>query len=68
MVARGEAQKVIPFSPDLSSTQNLMWLLLMSNPVMRTTMVTPQITGRGWVHGIHQIGVDPDDPYQTGLP
>ena len=30
-------------------------------------MVTPQITGRGWVHGIHQIGVDPDDPYQTGF-
>ena len=30
-------------------------------------MITPEIKGRGWVHGIHQIGVDPDDPYQTGF-
>ena len=30
-------------------------------------LITPQITGRGWVHGIHQIGVDPDDPYPTGF-
>ena len=29
--------------------------------------ITPQITGRGWIHGIHQIGVDPDDPYQSGF-
>ena len=28
--------------------------------------VIPQITGRGWIHGIHQIGVDPSDPYQQG--
>ncbi len=29
--------------------------------------ITPQITGRGWIHGMHQIGVDPDDPYQEGF-
>lgn len=28
--------------------------------------VLPQISGRGWIHGIHQIGVDPTDPYQQG--
>lgn len=30
-------------------------------------LVTPQIRGRGWIHGIHQIGVDPDDPYPHGF-
>ena len=28
--------------------------------------VQPIISGRGWIHGIHQIGVDPSDPYQHG--
>ncbi len=26
----------------------------------------PVISGRGWIHGIHQIGVDPTDPYPQG--
>ena len=29
--------------------------------------ISPQITGRGWIYGIHQIGVDPTDPYPTGF-
>lgn len=28
--------------------------------------VLPRVAGRGWIHGIHQIGVDPDDPYPQG--
>lgn len=28
--------------------------------------VVPQVSGRGWVHGIHQIGHDPTDPFPTG--
>ena len=28
--------------------------------------VQPVISGRGWIHGIHQIGVDPADPYPLG--
>ncbi len=28
--------------------------------------VAPRINGRGWIHGIHQVGVDPDDPYPEG--
>lgn len=28
--------------------------------------ILPRISGRGWIHGIHQIGVDPDDPYPEG--
>ena len=29
--------------------------------------VLAEITGRGWIHGIHQIGLDPSDPYPTGF-
>ncbi len=29
--------------------------------------VVPTITGRGWIHGIHQIGLDPSDPYPQGF-
>lgn len=28
--------------------------------------VVPTIAGRGWIHGIHQIGHDPSDPYPHG--
>lgn len=28
--------------------------------------VLPQVSGRAWIHGIHQIGVDPSDPYPQG--
>lgn len=28
--------------------------------------VLPGISGRGWIHGIHQIGHDPSDPYPHG--
>ena len=28
--------------------------------------VQPVISGRGWIHGIHQIGVDPSDPFPQG--
>jgi len=28
--------------------------------------VLPRVAGRGWIHGIHQIGIDPSDPYPDG--
>jgi proline racemase len=28
--------------------------------------ILPRVTGRGWIHGIHQIGLDPSDPYPQG--
>lgn len=28
--------------------------------------VVPSISGRGWIHGLHQIGIDPSDPFPTG--
>jgi proline racemase len=29
--------------------------------------VQPIVSGRGWIHGIHQVGVDPSDPYPLGF-
>jgi proline racemase len=29
--------------------------------------VLPRVTGRAWVYGMHQIGVDPDDPLADGF-
>jgi len=28
--------------------------------------VISKVSGRGWIHGMHQIGVDPTDPYPQG--
>jgi proline racemase len=28
--------------------------------------ILPRVSGRGWIHGIHQVGVDPSDPYSLG--
>jgi len=28
--------------------------------------VLPRISGRGWIHGLHQIGIDSSDPYPLG--
>ena len=29
--------------------------------------VLPQISGRAWIFGVHQVGVDPTDPYPLGF-
>lgn len=28
--------------------------------------VLPVVSGRGWIHGMHQLGLDPSDPYPQG--
>lgn len=28
--------------------------------------VVPRISGRAWIYGLCQLGVDPDDPYPLG--
>ena len=29
--------------------------------------VIPQVTGRGWIYGMHQLGFDPSDPFKGGF-
>ncbi len=40
--------------------------LLRTSKAYGKSAVVPSIKGRGWVHGIHQIGIDPTDPYPQG--
>ncbi|MFT5218213.1 MAG: proline racemase [Planctomycetota bacterium] len=40
--------------------------LLATTLVGRQPGVLPRVSGRAWIHGIHQIGIDPDDPYPLG--
>lgn len=40
--------------------------LLKETDVGGRPAVIPEITGRGWIHGIHHIGVDPSDPHPLG--
>lgn len=29
--------------------------------------IRPRITGRAWIYGVHQLGLDPSDPYPLGF-
>ena len=40
--------------------------LLRTTEIYGHLAVVPSITGRGWIHGMHQIGIDPSDPYPEG--
>lgn len=40
--------------------------LLRTTEIYGKAAVVPSIKGRGWIHGIHQIGIDPTDPYPQG--
>ena len=40
--------------------------LLATTEVGGQPAVLPRVSGRAWIHGIHQIGIDPDDPYPLG--
>ena len=40
--------------------------LLRETEVYGKPAVVPSIKGRGWIHGMHQIGIDPSDPYPKG--
>lgn len=41
--------------------------LLGLTEVAGKSAVLPRITGRAWIYGLHQIGVDPDDPLAAGF-
>ncbi len=41
--------------------------LLRTTKIYGQTAVIPAIKGRGWIHGMRQIGVDPSDPYPDGF-
>ena len=68
MVARGHAVKGERFlAKSIIDSEFSVRIVDIKNQANGYPKITPQITGRGWIHGIHQIGVDPDDPFPQGF-
>ncbi|MNC65241.1 Proline racemase [compost metagenome] len=41
--------------------------LLGATEVAGRAAVLPRVTGRAWLYGLQQLGVDPDDPLAAGF-
>lgn len=67
MAARGQAKKGDSFTAKSIINSEFTVSIADMTTTSSHPRITPQITGRGWIHGIHQIGIDPDDPYQHGF-
>lgn len=66
MFARGEIQVGDQYSAYSIIGSRFDMTLAGTTEVAGRIAVLPKVSGRGWIHGIHQIGVDPSDPYQEG--
>ncbi len=66
MHARGEIQLHDSFRALSIIDSSFEVKLLRTSTIYGNPAVVPSIRGRGWIHGIHQIGIDPSDPYQQG--
>lgn len=64
--ARGEARKGETLTARSIIDSRFEVTLLGETTVADRAAVLPRVAGRGWIHGIHQIGVDPGDPYPQG--
>jgi proline racemase len=61
--ARGEAQPGDTFTARSIIDSKFEVGYARDTTVAGRPAVVPTISGRGWIHGIHQIGLDPSDPY-----
>jgi trans-L-3-hydroxyproline dehydratase len=43
------------------------WRILRRTAVGGTDAIVPAIAGRAWITGIHQLVLDPDDPFLGGF-
>lgn len=66
MLERGEIQVGDEYSAYSIIDSRFDMKVLGTTEVAGKIAVLPQVSGRGWIHGIHQIGVHPTDPYQQG--
>ena len=67
MAARGQAKKGDVFTAKSIINSEFTVAIADLQETSGHPRITPQISGRGWIHGIHQIGVDPSDPYPHGF-
>lgn len=66
MYSKGEVQVGDQFTALSIIESEFQVKLLRTTEVYGHPAVVPSITGRGWIHGIHQIGLDHSDPYPKG--
>ncbi|MEH6445855.1 MAG: proline racemase family protein [Oceanospirillaceae bacterium] len=66
MHARGEVQVGDTYSAYSIIGSRFDMTVAGTTTVAGKVAVLPKVSGRGWIHGMHQIGVDPTDPYQEG--
>lgn len=66
MHARGEAKVGEEFTALSIINSQFKTKILRTTKVGSKDAVVPSIKGRGWIHGMHQIGLDPSDPYPKG--
>ena len=66
MHSKGEVQVGDQFTALSIIDSEFQVKLLRTTEIYGRDAVVPSITGRGWIHGMHQIGLDPSDPYPKG--
>lgn len=66
MLERGEIKVGDTYSAYSIIDSRFDMTVLGTTQVADKTAVLPRVAGRGWIHGIHQIGVHPTDPYPQG--
>ncbi len=67
MAARGQAAAGDRFTARSLIDSEFQMEILETTTVAGRPAIVPQISGRGWIFGTHQIGLDPSDPYPTGF-
>ena len=66
MEARGQAEVGQSFLARSIIDSEFKLEILEKKTIAGKPGIIPRVSGRGWIHGVHQIGVDPSDPYPLG--
>ena len=66
MEARGQAEVGQSFLARSIIDSEFRVEILEKKTIAGKSGIIPRVSGRGWIHGVHQIGVDPSDPFPLG--
>ena len=66
MEARGEAKVGQSFLARSIIDSEFKVEILEKKTIAGKSGIIPRVSGRGWINGVHQIGVDPSDPFPLG--
>jgi len=66
MEARGQAEVGQDFLARSIIDSEFKVEILEKKTIAGKSGIIPRVSGRAWIHGVHQIGVDPSDPFPLG--